>query len=162
MRLIPRLPTRGARPLLVRLAAAVALGGTFLVACGSATGGVPTLNVYLYPESSGAVQQAVDICTRAARGEYRIKYQKLPTGADSQRQQLVRRLAAKDSSMDILGLDVTWTPEFAEAGWIREWTGADKANVERGTLEGPLETATYDGKLWAAPFNSTVGTLFSG
>ena len=28
--------------------------------------------------------------------------------------------------MDLLGMDVTWTAEFAEAGWIEELTG-DKA-----------------------------------
>ena len=31
--------------------------------------------------------------------------------------------------MDILGLDVTWAPEFAEAGWIQEWTGDAYAEV---------------------------------
>jgi multiple sugar transport system substrate-binding protein len=39
----------------------------------------------------------------------------LPRGADDQRVQMVRRLAAEDESMDILGLDVTWTQEFAGA-----------------------------------------------
>jgi multiple sugar transport system substrate-binding protein len=73
---------------------------------------------------------------------------------------MVRRLAAGDSSMDILGLDVTWAPEFAEAGWIREWTGDAEAQVEQGTLAGPLATATYNGKLWAAPFNSNTQLLW--
>jgi multiple sugar transport system substrate-binding protein len=62
--------------------------------------------------------------------------------------------------MDILGLDVTWAPEFAEAGWIREWTGDNKNQVTNGTLDGPLQTATYNGKLWAAPFNSNTQLLW--
>ena len=136
------------------------LSASLLIGCEAASSGPPTLNLYLYPDNSGAVQQAVDNCNVAAGGRYRIAYQQLPTGADSQRQQLVRRLAAKDSSMDILGLDVTWTPEFAGAGWIREWTGTDRALVERGTLNGPLETATYQHKLWAAPFNSNTQLLW--
>ena len=140
--------------------ATLVVGAAVLVGCGGSSDGIPTLNLYLYPDNSGAVQQAVDNCNAASRGAYRISYQMLPTGADSQRQQLVRRLAAKDGSMDILGLDVTWTPEFAGAGWIREWTGANKAEVEQGTLEGPLETATYRDKLWAAPFNSNTQLLW--
>ena len=88
-----------------------------LAACGGASGsGTPSLNFYIYPDNSGAVQQAVDNCNAQSNGAYKIKYQKLPNGADGQRQQMVRRLAAEDSSMDILGLDVTWAPEFAEAG----------------------------------------------
>ena len=103
---------------------AVAAAATSLVGCSSDSDAVPTLNLYIYPDNSGAVQQAVDNCTaQPAAARYKIKYQKLPNGADGQRQQMVRRLAAEDSSMDILGLDVTWAPEFAEAGWIREWTG---------------------------------------
>jgi len=132
-----------------------------MVACGGAgTSSRVTLNFYIYPDNSGAVQQSVDRCTAASGGRYRIKYQKLPNGADGQRQQMVRRLAAKDSSLEILGLDVTWAPEFAAAGWIREWTGKNKSDVEQGTLQGPLATATYNGKLWAAPFNSNTQLLW--
>ena len=30
----------------------------------------------------------------------------------------MRRLAAEDSDIDLIGMDVIWTAEFAEAGWI--------------------------------------------
>ena len=157
-----RFSNRGRRRAVRSMAvlATLVVGAAVLVGCGGSSSGAPTLDLYLYPDNSGAVQHAVDNCNVAARGAYRISYQKLPSGADSQRQQLVRRLAAKDSSMDILGLDVTWTPEFAGAGWIRAWTGPNKAKVEQGTLEGPLETATYQGELWAAPFNSNTQLLW--
>jgi ABC-type glycerol-3-phosphate transport system substrate-binding protein len=151
--------SRGYRPLALIVAATIV--GLSLPACSTGSSdAVPTLNFYLYPDNSGAAQKAVDNCNAASDGAYEIKYQKLPTGADGQRQQMVRRLAAKDSSMDILGLDVTWAPEFAEAGWIREWTGTDKSQVTDGTLAGPLETATYEDKLWAAPFNSNTQLLW--
>src|SRR3954453_20483768 len=139
---------------------AVAACAQFLVACGGGGGGQPTLNLYLYPDNSGAVQQGVDSCSQASGGRYAIKYQKLPNGADGQRQQMVRRLAAKDSSMDILGLDVTWEAEFAEAGWIRAWTGANRAAATKGTLKAPIETATWKGKLYAVPYNSNTQLLW--
>jgi multiple sugar transport system substrate-binding protein len=158
----PRLSGRATGPIVrsLTVVAAVVLGASLLVGCSSGSGGVPTLNLYIYPDNSGAVQQAADNCTAASGGKYRVSYQKLPNGADGQRQQMVRRLAAKDSSMDILGLDVTWAPEFAEAGWILEWTGDNKTQVEQGTLPGPLATATYKDKLWAAPFNSNTQLLW--
>jgi multiple sugar transport system substrate-binding protein len=73
---------------------------------------------------------------------------------------MVRRLAAHDPSMDILGLDVTWEAEFAQAGWILPWTGANKAAVEAGTLRPALETAIWKGKLYAAPDNSNTQLLW--
>jgi multiple sugar transport system substrate-binding protein len=40
----------------------------------------------------------------------------LPADADQQREQIVRRLAARDSDIDVIGMDVIWTGEFATAG----------------------------------------------
>src|SRR5215471_5567472 len=72
-----------------------------LAACSSASAAnAPVaLNYWSFPDPSGAVQQAVDTCSAASGGKYTIVYNKLPTDADGQRQQLVRRLAAHDSSM---------------------------------------------------------------
>lgn len=132
-----------------------------LAACGdSADDGIPTIDLHIFPEDSGAFQQAVDECTRAADGRYRIVYHRLPRAADGQREQLVRRLAAEDTSMDVLGLDVIWVPEFAEAGWILEWTGKRAAAVREGTLDVALRTATWEDKLYAAPFNSNTQLLW--
>jgi len=100
------------------------MASTALAACTSSSAGtVPTLNFYSFNDPSGAVQTAVTNCSKQSGGKYTITYNKLPASADDQRLQMARRLAAKDSSMDILGLDVTWEAEFAEAGWILPWTG---------------------------------------
>ena len=63
--------------------------------------------------------------------------------------------------MDILGLDVTWAPEFAEAGWILRVDRRQQGRRSRtGTLAGPLATATYKDKLCAVPFNSNTQLLW--
>ncbi|MCZ7436643.1 ABC transporter substrate-binding protein [Micromonospora sp. WMMC241] len=142
----------------VAAAAALALVAP-LAACGSGgDGGTPTINLYYPPEQN--LQKVVDDCNAQAQGRYRITYRVLPREADEQRVQMVRRLAAQDSGMDVLGLDVTWTQEFASADWIREWTGQDKAEAEQGTLAGPLDTARYEDKLYAAPKNTNVQLLW--
>ncbi|WP_425413118.1 ABC transporter substrate-binding protein [Micromonospora matsumotoense] len=131
-----------------------------LAACGTddGGGGTPTINLYYPPEQN--LQKVVDDCNTRAEGRYKITYRVLPRQADDQRVQLVRRLAAEDTGMDVLGLDVTWTQEFASAKWIREWTGQDKSEVEQGTLAGPLDTARYEDKLYGAPKNTNVQLLW--
>ncbi len=138
------------------------MAASALAACGSSggSGGRATLNFYNFPDNSGAIQQGVDKCSQQSGGRYVIKYNKLPNDADGQRQQMVRRSAARDSAMDILGLDVTWEAEFAEAGWILEWTGANKDKATEGTLKVPLETATWKGKLYAVPYNTNTQLLW--
>jgi multiple sugar transport system substrate-binding protein len=127
-------------------------------ACGSGDGGAPVINLYYSTEEN--LPKVVADCNQQAAGRYRLVYNVLPRAADEQRVQMVRRLAAKDSSMDVLGLDVTWTQEFAGAHWIRGWTGDNAARVQDGTLAGPLETARYQGKLYAAPKNTNVQLLW--
>ncbi len=135
---------------------------TLLSACGGGNPGAktPTLNFYDNPGSSGAQQAVVDRCNQKAHGRYRIVYHELPNSADQQRLQLVRRAAAHDSAVDILGLDVTWEAEFAEAGWVRPWTGKLKKKAEKGMLPGPLKTARWRGELVGVPFNSNTQLMW--
>jgi multiple sugar transport system substrate-binding protein len=132
-----------------------------LAACGGSSGKGPvTLNWYVFPEPSGSFATAASDCSKASGGKYKIVINFLSTSSDQQRVSLVRRLAAKDSSIDILAMDVDWTAEFATAKWILPWTGADAAAVSNGVLAGPLKTATWDGKLYAAPINSNTELLW--
>ena len=152
---------KGARRVCVMLTGVLAAAG--LAACGTSsagTGGTVTLNFYNFPDPSGAIQQAVNNCSAQSNGKYTIVYNKLQNAADQQRLQMARRLAAQDSSMDILGLDVTWEAEFATAGWIRPWTGQYKAEAIKGTLKGPLQTAIWRGQLVAVPYNSNTQLLW--
>jgi multiple sugar transport system substrate-binding protein len=147
---------------LTALAGGLTLVGSALAACGSSGGGTGpvTLSYYLYPDNSGATQKAISNCENQSHHAYKISYQQLPTGADGQRQQLVRRMAAHDSTVDILGLDVTWEAEFAQAGWILPWTGKYKAQAVTGTLAPALQTAMWRGQLVAVPDNTNTQLLW--
>ena len=139
--------------------------GTVLVAavvaaCGSSGKGPVTLNWYVFPEPSGSFAKAAADCSSSSHGEYSIKINFLSTASDQQRVSLVRRLAAGDSSIDILAMDVDWTAEFATAHWIRPWSGADAQAVSKGVLPGPLKTATWKGRVYAAPINSNTQLLW--
>jgi multiple sugar transport system substrate-binding protein len=144
------------------LATAACLTALALASCGGSgsKNGRATINLWVFQEPSGSFTDAAKRCSDASGGRYQIKFNALSNDADQQRQSLVRRLAAKDSSIDIAGMDVVWTAEFAEAGWIKPWPAAEAAKVRQGTLPGPLKTATYKGRLWAAPANTNTQLLW--
>ncbi|MGI8429588.1 MAG: extracellular solute-binding protein [Solirubrobacteraceae bacterium] len=131
-----------------------------LAGCGGAGGGPATLSWYVFPEPSGSFAAAAKNCSAASGGKYNIKLTLLSMDSDQQRVSLVRRLAAKDSSIDILAMDVDWTAEFATAKWILPWSGALKAQVTNGLLAGPIATATWQNQLFAAPINSNTQLLW--
>jgi multiple sugar transport system substrate-binding protein len=129
-----------------------------LAAC---SGGPDGTVVNLYGGASGTgFDKIIADCNRAAGGRYTIVGNLLPSDADGQRDQFVRRLAAHDSGLDLLGMDVTWTAEFAEAGWIRELTGEQKTQATANTLQPPIDTATWKDKLYGIPRTTNVQLLW--
>ena len=146
------------------LAVLVALTALVLGACGvggdEGGSGARAINWYAFNEPGGSYDQAVADCNKQANGRYTINYVKLPNIADQQRELLVRRLAAEDDDIDLASLDVIWTAEFAEAGWILPWEGERRSAAEEGKLEGPLKTVDYQGKIWAIPHTSNTQLLW--
>ena len=139
------------------------LASSLLAACGGGGeggSGARAINWYVFNEPGGAYDAAVADCNKQAGGRYDINYVKLPTDANQQRELIVRRLAAEDESIDLVGMDVIWTAELAEAGWILPWEGERRSVAEEGKLEGPLKTVEYKGKVWAIPFTSNTQLLW--
>lgn len=124
------------------------------------SGGPADLNFFIFNEPSGVVPKIADACSKSSDGEYTISFQYLPSDADQQREQLVRRLGAEDSSIDIMGMDVIWTGEFANAGWVEQWTGANERAATKGVFPSVAETARFEDKLWAAPIWSNTQLLW--
>ncbi|MET0839034.1 MAG: ABC transporter substrate-binding protein [Marmoricola sp.] len=135
------------------------VASTTLVACGGSDDGPVTINLY-GSASDAEFDKILDPCNEAAKGRYKIVGNLIPSDADSQREQFVRRLAAHDDGMDILGMDVTWTAEFAEAGWIRELTGEKKEAATEDVLQPPIDTATWKDKLYGIPRSTNVQLLW--
>lgn len=153
-------PRRAGRTRAPVAAAVAVLAAATLAACGGEAAGPPVLNFYTPADNASGYAAAAEACTQAANGRYSVVQQTLPKSADDQRLQLARRLVANDDSVDLMGLDVIWTAEFAEAGWIEPWPDDLAAQVAEGTLEGPLETARYQDRLWAAPLNTNTQLLW--
>jgi multiple sugar transport system substrate-binding protein len=139
-----------------------AVAAVALPSCGSdeGGGGSKSINWYVFNEPGGAYESAVKTCNEKANGRYKINYVRLPTDANAQRELVVRRLAAKDSDIDIIGMDVIWTAEFAEAKWLPPWTGARRTEATKGKLEGPVKTVEYKGKVWGIPFTTNTQLLW--
>ncbi len=124
------------------------------------SGGPVELSWFIFNEPSGVLPTIAKKCSEQSNGEYTIKFEYLPSDADQQREQLVRRLGAEDDSIDIIGMDVIWTGEFANAGWVEEWTGENEKAATQGVFPSVAETARFEDKLWAAPIWSNTQLLW--
>ncbi|MEU5876156.1 extracellular solute-binding protein [Spirillospora sp. NPDC047279] len=129
-----------------------------LTACGG-DGGAPTLRWYINPDNGGQNTLAA-ACTQASGGRYRIETSLLPDDATQQREQLIRRLAAKDSGLDIMSLDPPFLAEAANAGFLRPFSAAEATQFTQGVFPPAVQNSTWDGRLYAAPFWANTQLLW--
>jgi len=132
-------------------------------ACGgedTSTSGPVTLTWFIFNEPSGGPQKAAERCSQRSGGTYKIKFEYLPAQADQQREQLVRRLGAEDPSLDLLGLDVVWTGEFANAGWLAPVPASTERTVTANVFDSVLQTASFEDQLYTVPIWSNTQLLW--
>lgn len=138
-----------------------------LAACGSGEATTtPTLNWYINPDGGGSdptkggQAELARRCTDEAGGRYRISFQLLPNSASDQRQQLLRRLAAQDRSVDIMSLDPVFVAEFAEAGFLDPVPEQDVAALTKDAVDPIVASATWHDQLVAAPMWANTQLLW--
>lgn len=149
-----------------RLCAAALAGLTtasLVSACGGQSGGT-VINYYTPANEMATFTAVAKRCNEQLGGRFTIKQISLPKGADDQRLQLARRLTGNDGSLDVMALDVVWTAEFAEAGWALPLSddpaGEAEADARANTLPGPLKTAEWQDRLYAAPITTNTQLLW--
>jgi multiple sugar transport system substrate-binding protein len=134
-----------------------------VAACGSSGGGI-VINYYTPANEMATFTAVAKRCNEELGGRFTIRQISLPKGADDQRLQLARRLTGNDKTLDLMALDVVWTAEFAEAGWALplsdDPSGQAEADATSNTLPGPLETAKWQHKLYAAPITTNTQLLW--
>jgi multiple sugar transport system substrate-binding protein len=142
------------------------LASTVLAACGGGDVGPPTLTWYINPDvgnvdpTAGGQATLAKECSEASNGAYDMQVQLLPLDASAQREQLVRRLAAQDSSIDLMSLDPPFTAEFATADFLAPVPPDKKDLFTQGVLDGAVEQARWDGDLVAVPFWANTQLLW--
>ncbi|MEU6572846.1 ABC transporter substrate-binding protein [Streptomyces sp. NPDC046805] len=106
---------------------------------------------------TGYLGPLLDGWNRTHPGE-KVTLVELPDSADETHAQMTTDLRGGDRSrFDVLNIDVNWTSEFAAAGWIRPLPPG--RFPLRTFLPPVVDTATYDGRLYAVPYVTNAGLL---
>jgi multiple sugar transport system substrate-binding protein len=159
--------SRRTRAAVVGVAVISTLAAGSLASCSSSdTGAGQSLTWYINPDGGGAdptkkgQAQIAKECTDAAGGKYSIRVQLLPNNASDQRQQLLRRLAAGDSGIDLMSIDPVFVAEFAEAGFLAPVPADLQAGFTEDTVKAAVDGAKWKGKLVAMPFWANTQLLW--
>ncbi len=140
-------------------AASLLVAAGTLAACGGDSGGTSSLTWYINPDSGGQAEIAAR-CTEASDGRYTIETSILPRDASSQREQLIRRLAANDASIDLMSLDPPFIPEFAEAGFLAPVPDDVAERVSEDVVQSAIDGSTWNDELVTVPFWANTQVLW--
>lgn len=132
-------------------------------ACGAGENGV-VISFYTPAADGETFTEDAQRCNEQFGGRFSIQHVSLARAPGGQRLQLARRLSAHDRSLDVMALDVVWTAEFAEAGWALPLSddpaGLAESDATVDTLPGPLATARWKHRLYAAPITTNTQLLW--
>lgn len=145
---------RGLLVLIIVLTGYVASGAQ---ADEAATEGRGPLTLATAGDLTGYLGSVLDGWNRTHPGE-RVTLVELPDSADETRAQMITDLRGGERGrFDVLNIDVSWTSEFAAAGWIRP---LPRERFALATfLPRVVDTATYDERLYAVPYVTNAGLL---
>ncbi len=148
---------RAATCLLVLIASAFVATG-----CGDSAdhaSGVPVIGFMTWRDQTGFDERIFRACEKQDGNTYRIEPVAMGPTTDAAREQLTRRLAAGDTTIDLINLDTIWTAEFSDAGWIMDLTER-VAPLKDQLIPAALESAHYKDKYWAMPVGTNSALLY--
>lgn len=143
-------PASGAQP---------ASGATAAPAVQS-TGTATTTVWFAARDTTGYTPKQVDAFNKANKS-IQIDYQEQGATTQDLHDKFVTVAGAKDSSVDIISMDVPYVPEFAAAGWTIAVDDILPKDEQAKFFQGTLGGATYEGKLGAVPwYNNGPGLYY--
>jgi trehalose/maltose transport system substrate-binding protein len=109
-------------------------------------------------DNSGIMPYIADQWNKAHPNE-KVTIKQQSDQADQQLSDLQQHFQAKDPGYDVVTVDVVWSAEFAAKGWIIPLEGQYALETSQ-LLPATVKAATYNGKLYAAPYASDGGLLY--
>jgi multiple sugar transport system substrate-binding protein len=89
-----------------------------------------------------------------------VTWRHMPSQTSQYFDQLRTEFQAQSADITLIGGDVIWPAQFAANGWILDLTDRFTEDMQSKFLAGPIESNTYDGKVWGVPWFTDAGLLY--
>jgi multiple sugar transport system substrate-binding protein len=129
--------------------------------CASSTARVPparTISVLLPPSERPFWQPIARDFEQAHPGAH-VDLVEGPQSTDLRESLYTTSLLARDATFDLVYLDVTWTPKFAAAGWLRALDDSFPPSERPRFLHNAWDAGVFDGHLYRVPVRTDMGIL---
>jgi len=118
-----------------------------------------TVTLATNQDSTGTVKKIVAAFNAKNTG-VTINYQEMPPNSSEVHDKFATAFAAKDSSLDVVAVDIPWAPEFGSAGFLLPLDKYINPAFKSNFFETTLAATTYKDKLYAIPWYLDAGVLY--
>jgi multiple sugar transport system substrate-binding protein len=148
----------------LKMSGAGLAGAALLGAAGCGGGGGGSFNGQITlgfgREASGALQTLIDRFNKDNQGEIKVTWRKMPAQTEQYFDQLRTEFQAQSGDITLIGGDVIWPAQFAANGYITDLSERLPKSERGDFLEGPINSNTYQGKLYGVPWYTDAGLLY--
>ncbi len=143
----------------LKLGGAGLAGAALLGTAGCGGGGSGSNDVLLSfgPDDTGTLPKAVEKFNKQSK-DFKIIYREMPSDTGQYFDKLRTQFQAGGGDIDVIVGDVIWPAQFAANGWISDVT--DRFTDADEFLPGPMQSATYNGKIYGVPWYTDAGLLY--
>jgi multiple sugar transport system substrate-binding protein len=137
--------------------AGAALLGT--AGCGGGTQGGGNELIFSWgKDDTGTLPTLIEKFNKQHEGEIKVTHRQMPQDTGQYFDQLRTEFQAGGGEIDVIGGDVIWPAQFAASGYILDLS--DRFTDTDAFLPGPIQSNTYDGKVWGVPWYTDAGLLY--
>jgi multiple sugar transport system substrate-binding protein len=137
-------------------------GATLLGAAGCGGGGGSfngEITVGFGREASGTLQKLIDQFNKQNK-DISAKWRNMPTNTEQYFDQLRTQFQAQDGSLTLIAGDVIWPAQLAANSYIIDLSDRFTESMRSKFLQGPVESNTYQGKVYGVPWFTDAGLLY--
>ena len=110
-------------------------------------------------EPSGTLQGLIDRFNKQNQ-DITVNWRPMPSKTEQYFDQLRTQFQAQDGDLTLIGGDVIWPAQFAANGYILDITDRFTQSMRSKFLPGPVESNTYEEKLYGVPWYTDAGLLY--
>src|SRR5215210_2678694 len=138
------------------IAGAALLGAT---GCGGGSGGSGDLIFSMGPDDAQGTMAAL-IKQFNEQSDFNVVHRVMPSDTGIYFDKLRTQLQAGSGDIDVIGGDVIWPAQLAANGWIVDLSDKFPESEQKKFLDAPLQSVSYDGKVWGVPWYTDAGMLY--
>lgn len=150
----------------LKLGGAGVAGAALLGAAGCGGGGGQgskgpvDITVAFGRESTGTLAKLISKFNKQNKGKIKVTWRHMPSDTGQYFDQIKTEFQAQKTNIDLIGGDVIWPAQLAANGWIIDLSDRFSESDRSKFLPGPIQSMTYQGKIWGVPWFTDAGMLY--